>query len=84
MAAGQSAPLRRISEPPLECRGVLQSAKAIPDRVFRQIDVHVPLEVAAFEPVQNVHGRFVEGQRDLVGKVPVDLEDDGHVSIENG
>lgn len=83
MPAGDSSPLWRISEPSLECRGVVQSSKAIPDRVFRQIDVHVPLEFAAFEPIQYVHRVLIEWQRDLIRKVSVDFEDDAHNPIEN-
>jgi hypothetical protein len=60
--------LRRIAKLPLECRSVVQGAKAIPHRVFRQIDIHVPFEFAVFEPVQHVHCVLIEGQRDLVGK----------------
>jgi hypothetical protein len=45
--------------------------------------MHVPLEFAAFEPIQHVHRRFIEGQRDLVGKVSVDFEDDRHSAMEN-
>ena len=33
-----------------------------------------------FEPVQDVHRRLIEGQRDLVGKVPVDFENDTHTA----
>ena len=83
MPAGDSSPLRRISEPSLECCGVVQSSKTIPDRVFRQINVHIPLEFAAFEPIQYVHRVLAEGQRDLIRKVPVDFEDDAHSLIEN-
>ena len=66
LIAGDSAPLRRTSEPPLECRRFAQGTKAVPDRVLRQIDIHVAFEVALFEPIQNVHCRFIERQRDLV------------------
>jgi len=83
MPAGDSSPLRRISEPSLECRGVVQSSKAIPEGLLREIDVHIPFEIAPLEPVQYVHGGVVEGQRDLIRKVPVDFEDDAHSPMEN-
>jgi hypothetical protein len=83
MAAGDSSHLRRMPEPPLECRRVAHGAKAVPDRVLRQIDIHVPFEVALFEPIQNVHCRFIERQRDLVRKVPIYLEQNVHGVIEN-
>ena len=41
-------------------------------RVLRQIDVHIPLERAVFEPVQDVYRGFVEGQSDLVRKANFD------------
>jgi hypothetical protein len=82
-AAGDSSPFRRMSEPLCEGRGVLQCAKAIPDRVFGQVDVHVPRKSALFEPIKNVHSGVVERQRHLLWKVPVDLENWAHFAIEN-
>ena len=83
MPAGDGSPLRRISEPSLECRGVVQGAKAISHRVFRRINVHVPLEFSTVEPIQYVHRVLIEGQRDLIRKVSVDFEDEPHSLIEN-
>jgi bifunctional non-homologous end joining protein LigD len=67
-----------MSEPLLKDGRVRQRAKAVPHRVCRQVDVHIPLKAALFEPIENVHGRFVECQRHLIGKVSADLEDNAH------
>ena len=83
MSAGDSSPLRRIDEMLPEGSGVLQRAKAIPHRVSGEVHIHVPLESAALKPIENIHGRFVERQRHLKGKVPVYLENRAHFGIEN-
>ncbi len=83
MAAGDSSPFRRMSEPLRKGRSVRQRAKAIPHRIRGQIDVHVPLKAGLFEPFENVHGRFVERQRHLIWKIPIDLENHAHVGIQN-
>jgi hypothetical protein len=59
------------------------SLSGVPDRAFRQIDVHVPLEFTAFEPVQYVHRVLIEGQWHLIRKVSVDFENDAHSPMEN-
>lgn len=64
---------RRIAEPPLERHGIRHGAEAVADRVGRQVDVHVPLERLAFEPVEDIHGGLVERQRHLEREVTVDL-----------
>lgn len=83
MAAGDSSPFRRRSETLLERRGVRDGAEAVPHRVRGKVDVHVPLERTAFEPIERLHRGFVEGHLHLEWKVPVDLEDYAHARIEN-
>jgi hypothetical protein len=70
-----------MSEPLRKRRSVPQGTKAESHRIRGKIDVHIPLKVALFEPIENVHRRFVERQRHLVGKVSVDLEDYAHPAI---
>jgi hypothetical protein len=83
MPAGDNSPFRRMTEAVFECDGIHHRAKAVTDRVFRQIDVHIPLERGPFEPVENVHGCLIEGQRHLEWKVSIDLEDGVHTPIKN-
>lgn len=73
-------PFRRIAKPPLERHRVRHGAEAVADRVGRQVDIHVPLERLAFEPVEDIHGGFVERQRHLEREVTVDLQDRAHAS----
>jgi hypothetical protein len=83
MAAGDSSPFHRRSETLLERRGVCDSAEAVPHCVRGEVDVHVPFEWTAFEPIEHLHCGFVEGHLHLEWKVPVDLEDYDHARIEN-
>ena len=83
MAGGDSSPLRRMLETLLERRGVRRGAKAVPHRVCGQIDVHVPLEHAILEPIQDFHDSLVEGQGHLERKVPVDRKDHAHKTVRN-
>ena len=74
MANGDSSTFRRMLETPLKRRRVRLSPKAIAHAIRGKVDVHVPLERRAFEPIEDFHGRLVEGQRHLERKIPVDRE----------
>ena len=73
-----SSPFRRICKPPLECPDIRYRAKAISDGVFREIDVHIPLEIAPFEPVQYVHGRRRRMTARPDREVAIDFKNDAH------
>ena len=79
MPAGDNSPFRRVTETPLECHGVYHAAEAVTDTVPGQIDIHVPLQRLAFEPVENIHRGLIESERHLERKVPIDLENGAHV-----
>ena len=81
MAADDSSPFRRMLETPLKRRDIRQGSKAVPHAIRGKIDVHVPLEGRAFEPIKDFHGRLIERQRHLERKIPVDLEDYAHSTV---
>jgi hypothetical protein len=66
-----------------ECRGVIEGAEAVPHRICREVDVHIKIESALFEPIEYIHGGFVKRERHLIREVLIDLGDDAHLPIEN-
>ena len=66
MLAGDSSSFRRMTEAPLERRGVCGGPEAVPHGICGKIDVHVPLERTTFEPIENLHGRLIERERYLM------------------
>ena len=81
MPAGDSSPFLRMREPLLEGRRIRDRAEAVPHGVRGKIDVHVPFEIAVFEPIEHVHCGLIERQGHLEGEVPVDLQNDAHGTL---